>query len=552
MIRLRLFQPVMRTSLNRLFPEGKMTVRTWCILSLGVLLCLAIYLLTAKTIAYFHGQNELGIILSLKFFQMAWITIFAMLIFSSMITAVSTLYLSNDNEIILAAPLASGELFLMRYFTTGIYTSWMMITFSLPVFGAFGKIFEAGPLFWPLLVLSVFSIAAIASASAMLITVPLVYFFPAKRTKDIVFYLSLCFGIFLYLIFRMMRPEDLVNPEKYSQFVEYLSAVSTPVGPWLPAGWAANMLTSYLLDREVDLIFIGLLITTPFVIYFCGELAMARWFMGGFNKSQESFGGHRTFKSRGGHESPRVWLFRKERKVFLRDSSEWSQLFMVGALIVVYLYNFKVLPLDRTPMPTEYLTNLIAWGNIGLSGFLAASLSARFVYPSIGAEGGAFYLIRSSPLSPTKYLWYKYLFYLLPFTLLTLLIILVSNYLLQIDGPMWWVSLITGLIITWTVVAMALGFGTLFADFKAENKAASMGPGAILYLFTAISYELVVIFLGTMPTYRILKHWLSSHNFRMEDVLLFSGWLLAILLLSILLGVTVCKKGIDKQFVLHG
>lgn len=551
MMNLRLFQPVILTNLNRLFPEGKMTVRTWCILSLGVLICLAIYLVTAKTVGYFHDQNELGIILSLKLFQMAWITIFAMLIFSSMITAVSTLYLSNDNEIILAAPLASGELFLMRYFTTSLYTSWMMLIFSLPVFGAFGQIFEAGLLFWPLLTLSVFSTAAVASASAMLITVPLVYFFPAKRTKDIVFYLSLCFGIFLYLIFRMMRPEDLVNPEKYSQFVEYLSAVSAPVGPWLPAGWAANMLTSYLLDRDVDLIFLGLLITTPFVIYFCGEWAMSRWFMGGFNKSQESFGGHRTFRTIGGNESPRAWIFRKERKLFLRDSSEWSQLFMVGALIVVYLYNFKVLPLDRAPMSTEYLTNLIAWGNVGLSGFLAASLSARFVYPSIGAEGGAFYLILSSPLSPARYLWYKYLFYLPPFTLLTLVLILVSNYLLQIDGPMWWISLTTGLIITWTVLAMALGFGTLFADFKAENKAASMGPGAIIYLFSAISYELVVIFLGTRPTYRMLRHWLFGHDFKTGDFLLFSGWLLAILIFSILLGVIICKKGINKQFVLR-
>ncbi len=548
---LRLFQPVIRTNLNRLFPGRKLSLRTLAILCLGVLICLALYLLTAKIVHYFHSQNELGIILSLKFFQMAWITIFAMLIFSSMITAVSTLYLSSDNEIILAAPLQSGELYLMRYFTTSFYTSWMMLIFSLPVFGAFGHIFQAGPLYWPLLILSVFSTAAVASATAMLITVLLVYVFPAKRTKDIVFYLSLCFGILLYLIFRLMRPEDLVDPEKYSQFVEYLSAISTPAGPWLPAGWAANMLTSYLLDREVDLLLTGLLVTTPLVIYFIGEWAMSRWFMGGFNKSQESFGGHRTFKTIGRNEGTRAWIFRKELKLFLRNSSEWSQLFMIGALIVVYLYNFKVLPLDRTPMPTEYLTNMIAWGNIGLAGFLAASLSARFVYPSIGAEGGAFYLICSSPLSPVKFLWYKYLFYLVPFSLLTLLLIVASNYLLQISGPMWWISLVTSLIITWTVVAMALGFGTLFADFKAENRSASMGPGAILYLFSAISYELIVIFLGTRPTYKMMRHWLVGGNLRQEEILLFTAWLLAIIMFSLVIGLFVCRRGIRKQFVLH-
>ena len=34
----------------------------------------------------------------------------------------------------------------------------------------------------------------------------------------------------------------------------------------------------------------------------------------------------------------------KDIKTFLRDSTQWSQLFLLLALIVVYLYNFKVLP----------------------------------------------------------------------------------------------------------------------------------------------------------------------------------------------------------------
>ncbi len=69
-----------------------------------------------------------------------------------------------------------------------------------------------------------------ASAFALLLTVTIVYLFPAKRTKDIALYLSLCFGLFLYLIFRLMRPEDLVNPDRFGQFVEYFSAISAPTG----------------------------------------------------------------------------------------------------------------------------------------------------------------------------------------------------------------------------------------------------------------------------------------------------------------------------------
>lgn len=511
---------------------------------LGTTLCLIIYLVTVKAVGFFHSQNELGIILSIKIFQMSWITIFALLIFSSMVTSVSTLYLSEDNEILLSSPVQFSELYLMRYTTISIYTSWTMVVFSLPLFCAFGYVFQAGWLYYPLLLLTVLTTAAIACAFAMLLSILLVYLFPARRTKDIALYLSLCFGILLYFVFRLIRPEELVNPEKYSQFVEYLSAISTPAGPWLPAGWSANLLSGYLLDRETDLLLVALLITTPLVLYFCGEFAMGRYFSTGFSKSQESFGGHRTFAAPTHIAHPMITIFKKELKQFLRDSSEWSQLFMIGALIIVYLYNFTVLPLDRAPIRIEYLSNIIAYGNIGLSGFLTASLAARFVYPTIGSEGGAIYLVRSSPLPLYRFMLYKCLFYLIPFSLLTLTLILISNRLLQIEGIMWWISLFTGLISSWTITAMALGFGTLFADFKAENRIASMGPGAILYLFWAMTYLVVIISLVAIPSYRLVKTQIIGNMPVVNDFVMVIGTAFGVLLASLLIISLLWQKGI--------
>ncbi len=543
----RLFRPWFYTNINRLFPNKKITPATIVILFLGAAICTGIYLGSVKVLGYFHAQNELGIILSLKIFQMAWITIFAMLIFSSMVAAVSTLYLSSDNEILLCAPLNPAELYFMRYVTTSLNTSWMILIFSLPFFGAYGEIFSAGPAFWPLLLLSVPTVSAVATSLAMILTIPVVYLFPAKRTKDIVLYLSICFGIFLYLIFRMMRPEDLVNPDKYGQFIDYFSAISTPAGPWVPAGWAANLLSTYLLDYRVDWLLIGLLITTPFILYFFTEILMHRLFFTGYSKSQESFGGHIQFKPTLRFGSTIFWIFRKEAKSFLRDSSEWSQIFMVGALVIVYLYNFKALPLDRSPMPTQYLSNLIAFANIGLSGFLTASLATRFVYPSIGAERGAFYLITSSPISIGKYVWYKYLFYFPFFTALVLILIIISNNLLQIEGPIYWISLFTALITTWTSLGMALGFGLYFADFKSENKTAAMGPGAILFLLCSITYQVLVIGLGFFPTYRVVRKWFRYNEISFIDSLMMLGWAGGTICFSILLVVAIYLRAVKMR-----
>jgi len=539
----RLFLPYLRINRNRLFKNGRFNLKLVPIFGLGVAISIALYLVTWKTVGYFHAQSELGIILSMKIFQMAWITIFAMLIFSSMITGVSTLYLSSDNEIIVASPVNISELYGMRLITTFFNTSWMVIIFSVPVFAAFGVVFKAGAWYWLELSLVIPATAFTATGAALIFIIVLVYLFPARRTKDIIFYLTLCFGIFLYLIFRLMRPEDLVNPEKYGQFIEYLSVVSNPAGPWLPAGWTANLLTTQLLDQRVDWLLLVLIILTPLVLYFIGEIVMTVLFLPGYSKSQESFGGNRLFRSSQTASKAWIWIFKKEIISFLRDSREWSQFFMIGALVVVYLYNFKVLPLERT-FGTVYVANVIAFGNIGLTGFLAASLAARFVYPAVGAEGGAYYLIATSPLNLARYLCYKYLFYVLPFTGLSLILIGVSNHFLQIEGPMWWISLFSAITICWTVVAMALGFGAIFADYNAENRAASMGPGAVLFLFSAITYILGILAIGFGPTYRLMRSWLALGRLPLMDALLIAAWGGAALAVSMGIAFFVCHKGV--------
>ncbi|MBW2484423.1 MAG: hypothetical protein JRF05_03580 [Deltaproteobacteria bacterium] len=543
-----LLQPFLFTTKNRFFPKNKVPFRTLGILVFSLTVCLVLYQIVVKVVTYFHSQNELGIILSLKIFQMAWITMFAMLVFSCMVSAVSTLFLSQDNEIIFAAPVTNSEIFFMRYVTTSIYTSWMMVVFSIPIFAGYGAVFEAGIMYWPLMLLAILTTAAVATTFGMGLTVLLVNLFPAKRTKDIILYLSICFGIFIYIIFRLLRPEDLVNPDKYGHFIDYLSSLATPAAPYIPAAWASNMLSYYLLDREIDFLLAGLLIVTPIALFFLGEWAMESWFLSGVTKSQESFGGYRRFFSRVKYRcSSMQWIFRKEAKLFLRDSAEWSQLFMIAALVVVYLYNFKVLPVDRSMFAEEYVINLISFLNIGLTGFVVASLAARFVYPSIGAEGGSFYIIMSSPLSAGRYILHKYLFYVLPFTALALILLAVSNRLLNIEGPMWWISIVTGLVITWTVLAMALGFGAIYADFKAENRAAALGGmGAILFLFTAIAFEMAIIFLGGSPVYRVMRGWLRNDVMPTNDLLTLVGWALSSIALSLFLALFFVRTGIKK------
>ena len=538
--------PMILSAKNRFFPVGSFPKKTMGAGIFCLVLCTILFNVTLSVVTYFHEQDELGIILSLKIFQMAWILIFAMLIFSCMVSAVSSVYLSQDNEIVFSAPISTPELYFMRYISNTIHTSWMMIVFSLPIFGAYGIVFNTPLLYWLLIVITLVSMACSATCFGLLLTVILINLFPARHTKDIILYLSLCFGVLIIFLIRLLQPENMVNPDEYGNFIEYFSTISKPAAIYIPAGWAANFLSLYLLDLEIDWLLLGLLFLTPFTLYFLGEGAMKLWFFPGYSKSQESFGGHHKFGHRRKYKlGTWQWLISKEAKIFARDSAEWSQLFMIAALVVIYLYNFKLLPIDRAAFSEEFITNLISFLNIGIAGFIITSLSARFVFPSIGAEGGAFYHIRSSPISIRRFLLYKYLFYVIPFMFLSLTLIIISNRILHIEGPMWWISIFTNLFITWIVVALALGFGAVYADFKSENKTVTMGSmGAVMFLLTATALQVVIIFIGANPVYRIVRRWLNDHLLNLSDLYFLSAWVIISVVISLGLVIYYFRKGI--------
>ena len=40
----------------------------------------------------------------------------------------------------------------------------------------------------------------------------------------------------------------------------------------------------------------------------------------------------------------------KDIKVFMRDTTQWSQVFLLAALVVIYIFNFRAMPISRLPL----------------------------------------------------------------------------------------------------------------------------------------------------------------------------------------------------------
>jgi ABC-2 type transport system permease protein len=238
-------------------------------------------------------------------------------------------------------------------------------------------------------------------------------------------------------------------------------------------------------------------------------------------------------------------MVEKDLRTFFRDNTQWSQLLLLAALVVVYLYNFSVLPLEKSPIRLEYLRNELAFLNMALAGFVLSAVSARFIFPAVSSEGGAFWVIRSSPLSLQRFLWGKFLLYILPMLLLAEILVILSNRFLGVSGFMMGLSAITMFVAVFGIVALAVGLGALYPDFKFQNIAqVSTGFGGLMYMIISVLFLAEIIALEAGPVYILVTSGVKGRAVSGPQWAILSLSLAAVLGLSVLAVLKPIRMGI--------
>ena len=149
-----------------------------------------------------------------------------------------------------------------------------------------------------------------------------------------------------------------------------------------------------------------------------------------------------------------------------------------------------------------FLVSLISFLNLGLAGFVLASIAARLVFPSIALEGRQMWLLRSSPLNLRALLWSKYWIGTIPLLVVALIITIFTNIMLRATPFMMSVSIVTIILLTLAIAALALGFGALYPQFETENAAQiSTSFGGLVFMMTTIVLVAGVIVLEAIPVY---------------------------------------------------
>jgi ABC-2 type transport system permease protein len=456
---------------------------------------------------------ELGDYLIRLGFSWLFLTLLSFLAFSGIVTSLSTFFLSEDLRLLLAAPVARERLFYSRLVKTVGQAGWMVVTFLVPVVLGVGLARCAGLGYYVVAVLTLVPFVAIPVALGSVVTLVLVNVFPARRARDILTLMGLLFAVALVVMLRFLRPERLLSVESLPDIAAFFSTLQSPVAPLLPSFWAGETLFAALQGRA-DWLHAGALWTTGLAFVVLARAAFGRYYFTGWSKAQEArkarftrFGFIDSIARRLPGGPAGQHLFVKDLKVFLRDTTQWSQLLLIFALMLVYLYNFRVLDLDKIPYMSGVVKNVYAFVNLAMAAFVLSAVAVRFVFPAVSAEGAAFWIVRTSPVPMRAFLWSKFWIGLVPVLMVAEALTVASNHFLGAATFLRVLSAVAIFFMTFALVGLATGMGAIYPRFNAENLTQVAGSyGGIGYMVLAVLFILVEVALLAWPSSIYLWH----------------------------------------------
>lgn len=459
-----------------------------------------------ETATPFFALGILRNVLALAFL-VATVVLFS----SALTTAIGSFFTDLDLDIYHSAPRRKTRLLLARIGKTYVQSAAAVIAFLMPMVVAFDHVYPRPAGFVFVVFVNIVLLLSIPVSLASAAIIALVRWFPVRRVHQIVATLAVIVLTVAVLAFRVSRPERLFAPIVTDDVVAVLRAIELPAIGVYPGTALAEVMTGQearLLPPRIGAtaaasFALFILVATP--LYFpafvraresmaptaIGSAQMTRWVDALLARATP----------------PLRAMAAKEIRTLTRDVAQWSQLFLMLALLFIYLYNIRMLPLGG-----DARAAIIAYANVGMCGFVVAAVCLRFAYPSVSAEGKAFWLMQVAPVSYRHLLVVKVLVYGVPLVAMAVALTAIANILLSANATVWMFTLLASALTAVTLVCLGIGMGALDPQFNAENPLqVGLSLGGFAYMAVSLLYVGAMMIVMARPVIRFfLSRFLST------------------------------------------
>ncbi len=465
--------------------------------------------------SYLKDLGDVGILLMGRVLSLSFFAVLVLLFISNLLTGISTIFNNKETTELFSLPLDYRNIFTIKSIDNTLYSSWAFAVLGLPMIIAYGGIVGYNYLFYAPIILFVF-IPFMLIPSAASVFVLMLYFRFAKNInpKKIIILFAALLSIVIYLYLKHTAPENLslYTYQDWRILNNYLSGMALSSSMIFPSSWVSNCLQSVASGNYKDAFINSFALFSTALFFWEINIILSKYIFavgwqnslasGSSAEKQPAYTRFLLAPLKWGH-NPLPQNFKnmlyKDSVIFFRDGSQWGQFFILFGLILVYLFNLRFFPADLTD---PFWKSVVAFANFAFMGFVLATLSVRFVFPTISLEGKSIWTLKSAPLKPAFVFWEKFAVSFLFFSVLAEILAYISSAMLGLTPLMRNVNYIGVFLISLSLTGLSVGMGAVYPDFEKQNpsKIAS-GAGGMITAILSLIYVCIMVVLAAYMTH---------------------------------------------------
>ena len=143
----------------------------------------------------------------------------------------------------------------------------MVLSLAIPIFISYGIVYGQGLQYYVLLALVMTAFSVLTALGVGLASV-LVSVFPARRIREALVLVSILALVVVFILIRVLRPEQLANADNFESVAAYMAQLQTPMPILTPPSWASDLLIASLFGRPFPWIDLSLLLSATIAAVF--------------------------------------------------------------------------------------------------------------------------------------------------------------------------------------------------------------------------------------------------------------------------------------------
>jgi ABC-2 type transport system permease protein len=445
-----------------------------------------------------------------------------LLVLTSFTTVLSSLYLSGDIDMLLAAPVPMRAVFVVKFFG-GLLVPYVLLFFLLgPFLLGFGRGLGYGAPFFVTALAALFLLPLLPTGVGALLVMAVVRVIPARRAREIIGVIGGLVGISWYIASQFSR--QLAPRVTSARTLDFLRRFDNPIAP---SAWAGrSLIAAGEGNWAVLALYGGLFAALSIGVFAACVLLAERLYYAGWSNISTQGGRVRRRTTDDGRQTTAaesssivyrlssivlppqsaavLW---KDLRVFPRDLRNLQQL--IFPLVLAGIWSFQLLrggPIGGGGDAPEIFDVLSTLASAGISFYICLVLSGALGGAGISREGQGFWLYKVAPISSRRLLLGKLALAYLPFPTVGVLFVVLLSILQGSTAIEFARSLALVLVGGLGTTSIIVGMGAAFPKFNWENprQQTSMQAGCLapllylLYLALALASALGLPMAGAL------------------------------------------------------